>query len=257
MINSRKTSIDPINIDNWRWKPFLEITVKALSKFKVESFPIPPEFLDRKIIYELNSKKIEIKANTWACSTSKFYQVRCACIDAGPLASVMNLVITPLPCFDLPFFGADFVTLPSGHLLALDLQPAIKDDKLHTKDVWEKLIPIHQKWKALFPYGGKIPNEAEKFFSPGFLWSRLPLNNNSDDIIDKILIPAFEDYINLYIEIVIQSEKVNQYRQDLILDGQRSYMQYRAKKDPARGMLSRFFGKEWTESYIHEVLFKL
>ena len=42
-----------------------------------------------------------------------------------------------------------------------------------------------------------------------------------------------------------------------ILDGQKSYLNYRSKKDPARGMLTRYYGKDWTEKYIHNVLFKI
>jgi phycoerythrobilin:ferredoxin oxidoreductase len=39
--------------------------------------------------------------------------------------------------------------------------------------------------------------------------------------------------------------------------GQRRYVAYRAQKDRARGMLSRFHDKEWTRAYIHGVLFDL
>ena len=42
-----------------------------------------------------------------------------------------------------------------------------------------------------------------------------------------------------------------------ILNGQKRYMRYRAKKDPARGMLKSFFGNEWTENYINNILFDL
>jgi len=42
-----------------------------------------------------------------------------------------------------------------------------------------------------------------------------------------------------------------------VLNGQKKYMRYRAKKDPARGMLRGFFGNEWTESYINNILFDL
>jgi phycoerythrobilin:ferredoxin oxidoreductase len=42
-----------------------------------------------------------------------------------------------------------------------------------------------------------------------------------------------------------------------LLAGQKRYTRYRAEKDPARGMLSRFYGSEWTEAYIHDVLFDL
>jgi phycoerythrobilin:ferredoxin oxidoreductase len=37
----------------------------------------------------------------------------------------------------------------------------------------------------------------------------------------------------------------------------KKYTDYRAEKDPARGMLTRFHGSEWTEAYIHSVLFDL
>ena len=38
---------------------------------------------------------------------------------------------------------------------------------------------------------------------------------------------------------------------------QKSYANYRAEKDPARGMLTRLYGAEWTEEYIHGFLFDL
>mmetsp|Transcript_3348 Transcript_3348/g.5383 ORF Transcript_3348/g.5383 Transcript_3348/m.5383 type:complete len:95 (+) Transcript_3348:356-640(+) len=36
-----------------------------------------------------------------------------------------------------------------------------------------------------------------------------------------------------------------------------SYLKYRAEKDPARGMFTRMYGAEWTETYIHDFLFDL
>ena len=46
-------------------------------------------------------------------------------------------------------------------------------------------------------------------------------------------------------------------RSKKILIGQKKYMRYRAEKDPARGMLRGFFGNEWTERYINNILFDL
>ena len=79
------------------------------------------------------------------CATDKLRQVRCACVEAGTAASVLNFVINPSCRFDLPFFGADLVTLPNGHLLALDLQPVDKSDPEHTGPVWERLMPIFER----------------------------------------------------------------------------------------------------------------
>ena len=68
--------------------------------------------------------------------------------------------------------------------------------------------------------------------------------------------PAFNDYLNLYLA-GDEAEAVDDERQSKLLAGQRRYTDYRAEKDPARGMLTRFHGSEWTETYIHSVLFDL
>ena len=54
-----------------------------------------------------------------------------------------------------------------------------------------------------------------------------------------------------------EAEEVSQERSAELLAGQKRYTTYRAEKDPARGMLTRFHGSEWTEEYIHGVLFDL
>ena len=69
--------------------------------------------------------------------------------------------------------------------------------------------------------------------------------------------PAFRDYLNLYLDLVEMAEEVSPQRAVKLLKGQKRYLSYRAKKDPARAMLARFHGSQWTESYIHNVLFDL
>ena len=69
--------------------------------------------------------------------------------------------------------------------------------------------------------------------------------------------PAFRDYLHHYLELVEAAKPVSTARSQALLQGQKRYTAYRAEKDPARGMLSRFHGSEWTEAYIHGVLFDL
>ncbi len=254
---SRKSSLDPIAISQYQWLPFLNDAIESLSVFRTSPYPIHPDFLYKKEEIKYKEKTLETQAITWACSTKKIRQARAACIYAGELASVLNIVFSPFPHYELPFFGADFVTLPSGHLLALDLQPALKDDQIHNESVWPTLLKIHERWKDFFPSGGPIPKEAESFFSPAFLWTRLPLGSEGDQIISEHLRPAFQEYLQFYVELIKDSKTVSKERSLKILSGQKSYINYRAKKDPARGMLSRFFGNDWTERYINEVLFDL
>ncbi len=253
----RTSSLDPVQINGWRWQPFLDTAVKALAAMQPRPYPVPDQFLQKTGQTGSKAKPMPVTTATWACSTQKLRQVRCACVEAGAAASVLNFVINPSCQFDLPFFGADLVTLPNGHLLALDLQPVDKVDEQHTKPVWDRLIPIFERWRDELPGGGPIPEEAEPYFSPAFLWTRLPLGMEGDELIDRVVSQAFQDYLNLYLELVEEAEAVEEQRSTQLLAGQKRYTNYRAEKDPARGMLTRFYGSEWTESYIHDVLFDL
>ncbi len=257
MQRSRFNSLEPISIPEWRWSYFLNTTAQAFSIFKPSSYPIENKYLIRESSFGSGSHSEKVLLETWGFKTNKIRQARCACLKAGNIISVMNLVISPSNIYDLPFFGADFVTLPNGHLIALDLQPVMKNDSVHTQYVWNKLKPIHAKWQSLLPSGGNVPEEALDYFSPGFLWSRIPLGVEGDELIKKIVQPAFHEYLKLYLKIVIDAIEVTNERALTLLDGQRKYMHYRAKKDPARAMLKRFFGNEWTENYINYILFDL
>ncbi len=253
----RNNSLEPISISNWRWAYFLDETINAFSIFQPRPYPIENDFLFRESFFGSSSNPKKVVLETWGLKTKKIRQARCACLQADENTSVMNLVISPFNYFDLPFFGADFVTLPNGHLIALDLQPALKDDMIHTQYVSGKLKSIHENWQSKLPLGGDIPSQARKYFSQGFLWSRIPLGTEGDKLISKVIKPAFDDYLNLFLDLVTKAKRISPERSLKVLTGQKKYMQYRAEKDPARGMLRGFFGNLWTESYINNILFDL
>ena len=254
---NRNNSLEPVSICNWRWSYFLDVLIKKFSSFETSPYPINNDFLFRESLFGSSSNPKKVILETWGLKTKKIRQARCACLQAGDITSVMNLVISPLNNYDLPFFGVDFVTLPNGHLIALDLQPALKDDVVHTKYFLGKLKSIHTKWQSRLPYGGDIPLEARQYFSPAFLWSKIPLGKVGDNLISQIIKPAFNDYLNFFMDLVANAKSISPERSSRVLNGQKKYMRYRAKKDPARGMLSSFFGNMWTESYINNILFDL
>ena len=257
MCSLRSNSLDPVVLDEWRWHPFLEKTIKSFSLFNLKPCLIEDHFLniENNLGSNLNTKKVQ--NCTWMGKSSKLRMARAVCLEAPKIASVLNFVAVPFEKFDLPFLGADFVTLPNGHLIALDLQPALKNDIQHTEEVWDRLIPIQKHWQGMLPSGGSIPSEAKPYFSPGFLWTRIPLGMEGDQLISEVISNAYNDYLSLYIELVVKSEEVNNERSLEIFAGQKRYMRYRSEKDPARKMLRTFFGEEWAEDYINNVLFNL
>jgi phycoerythrobilin:ferredoxin oxidoreductase len=64
--------------------------------------------------------------------------------------------------------------------------------------------------------------------------------------------------LRIYLDFVEQAEPIHDpHELAAIEQAQLRYLRYRAEKDPARGMFTRFYGPEWTEEYIHGFLFDL
>ena len=114
MTAPQSCSLDQVRIPGWRWQPFLDHAVEMLQALEPAAYPVPEQFLQKTGSTGSKAQPVVVQTATWACQTNKLRQVRAACVEAGPAASVLNLVINPHCRFDLPFFGADLVTLPSA-----------------------------------------------------------------------------------------------------------------------------------------------
>ena len=44
----RKNSLDPVCINGWRWQPFLDTAVDALTSMQPKPYPVPEQFLQKR-----------------------------------------------------------------------------------------------------------------------------------------------------------------------------------------------------------------
>jgi len=236
------------------YQPFLDYAVELMQqRLSLEPYPIPTGFERKEITTGKGKRQETVLTTSHAFKTPKLRQIRAAHVQGGNSLQVLNFVIFPQLNYDLPFFGADLVTLPGGHLIALDMQPLFHDESYQQRYT-EPILPIFKKHSAYLPWGGDFPEEAKPFFSPAFLWTR----TQDTEVVQTRVFEAFKDYLQAYLDFVEQAEPQSD-RQLLenILASQKRYINYRATKDPARGMFTRFYGEEWTEEYIHGFLFDL
>jgi len=178
---------------------------------------------------------------------------------------VLNLVIFPAAHLDFPVWGADFVTLPGNkHLLLLDAQPmgdaAATDWSRGWKDWYEKY-----RVAETYPWGGDLPEKVQPYVSKYALWTRLgsaaaDAHDDSSavrkDPMEQIqgLMAAFEEHLDIYLDLLLEQQDVRSEVSPKE-NRQRDYIQYRLDNDPARPMLKRLYGEEWTEKVLHDVLF--
>ncbi|AFZ33866.1 phycoerythrobilin:ferredoxin oxidoreductase [Stanieria cyanosphaera PCC 7437] len=237
------------------YQPFLDYAIAILQeRLDLQPYPIPAGFESKEGMMGKGKKAEPVVTTSHAFQSSKLRQIRAAHVQGGNSLQVLNFVIFPHPIYDLPFFGADLVTLPGGHLIALDMQPLFRDDPDYQKKYTEPILPIFYKYQQSLEWGGDFPQEAQAFFSPAFLWTR----PQRTEIVQTIVFQAFCDYLQAYLDFVQVAQPVtDSQRLAEILAAQQRYLNYRAAKDPARGMFTRLYGEEWTEEYIHGFLFDL
>lgn len=237
------------------YQPFLDYAIALLQeRLDLQPYPIPDGFDRKQALTGKGKHQTDVLTTSYAVQSPKLRQIRAAHVQGGQALQVLNFVIFPRLNYDLPFFGADLVTLPGGHLIALDMQPLFRDDPTYQAKYTQPILPIFQAYQPHLPWGGDFPAEAQPFFSPAFLWTR----PQATETVETHVFSAFKDYLNAYLDFVAQAEPTTD-SQALreIEQAQLRYIRYRAEKDPARGMFTRFYGSEWTEEYIHGFLFDL
>ncbi len=236
------------------YQPFLNHAIGQLNdRLELTPYPIPEGFKTKSAIVGKGDRASTVLTESYGVQSKKLRQIRAAHVQGGAALQVLNFVIFPRLNYDLPFFGADLVTLPGGHLIAIDMQPLF-----HTPDYEAQyskpVMPIFEKYKALLPWGGDFPEEAKPFFSPAFLWTR----PTEPGALETHVFGAFKEYLNAYLTLVETAEPVTDPEKLAEIEAsQLKYLRYRSEKDPARGMFKRFYGEEWTEEYIHGFLFDL
>lgn len=237
------------------YKPFLDRAIATLqAKLDLEPYPIPSGFERKEGVMGKGKKQEPVLTTSYGFKSEKLRQIRAAHVEGGNSLQVLNFVIFPDLQYDLPFFGADLVTLPGGHLIAIDMQPLFARSKAYQAKYSEPIMAMFRKYQQDLPWGGDFPEEAKQYFSPAFLWTR----PSETEVVKDRVFAAFSDYLNAYLDFVERAEKITDRQQlSAIMAAQKSYANYRAEKDPARGMLARLYGAEWTEEYIHGFLFDL
>ncbi|MBW4618524.1 MAG: phycoerythrobilin:ferredoxin oxidoreductase [Cyanosarcina radialis HA8281-LM2] len=236
------------------YQPFLDYAIDYLrSRLELSDYPIPEGFASKAAITGKGKHQEEVLTTSYGWQSSQMRQIRAAHVQGGNALQVLNFVIFPRLNYDLPFFGADLVTLPGGHLIALDMQPLFHNEAYRAKYT-EPILPIFRAHQQHLEWGGDFPEEAQPFFSPAFLWTR----PKETEVVETQVFEAFKDYLHAYVDFVLQAVPITDPESlKKIEESQLRYLRYRAEKDPARGMFRRFYGEEWTEEYIHGFLFDL
>ena len=209
---------------------------------------VPDEFS------ECLSDNRKCKLNSWLWDVPGFHRWRVTRLDAGDRLQVLNSVAYPNYQSDMPIMGIDLLWFEKKQKLVaiLDFQPLLQD-----QEYFDRYFDGLKRLKECFSeFNSDLKSniyDPSKYFSPWTLFckgGKLEMEN--------ILPKVFNHFLKCYLRNLGLS-KVNQkkIRAEEIRLLHIDYDRYSAEKDPAHGLFSGFFGKEWSEKYMKEFLFPL
>tara|TARA_Y100000589_G_scaffold174132_1_gene165241 strand:- start:128 stop:889 length:762 start_codon:yes stop_codon:yes gene_type:complete len=242
--------------NEWRWAKFQRYIIYKLNHYDFQEYKIPSEYSYRKTTYGARQKNEDVILFTWGGKNERINFCRSVCIHSTAYC-VLNFLIIPNIKYNIPFFGIDFVSLPNYHLIVMDFQPSLHISKQFDKDLLKELSTIKDDFHQKVPMAAKMSEQIAEFFSPGVIWSKLPKEEISENLISNNLYPTFQKYLDLYLNILFQEKEVDLEVKKKLIIGQSNYLKYRKAKDPARPMLKVLFGETFTESLINNLLFKI
>ncbi|CAM9737232.1 unnamed protein product [Choristocarpus tenellus] len=234
------------------YMPFMEHMLNVLAESFGEMTVTP--LADRLAFAENTDKKARILSMTFTCQEIR--KVRLTYFDGGSKVQVLNAVIYPDVSLDLPILGIDLITFGKKHLAGMDFQPLF-DDEAYRKRISNTLSPVKAKYPEFAQKMSSRFYDSAQFFSEEMLFGRY----EDSSIITTRLLPAFKEYLSLYVAELKEANRVggdpSQEGCERVLDRQRAYDQYNAQRDPAHGLFVNYFGQEWSDAFMDDFLFEL
>ncbi len=177
------------------YDPFLAEAIALLEQhLDLSPYPIPAGFESKSAVTGKGKRQATATTTSYGACTPKLRQIRAAHVQGGEALQVLNFVIFPQLNYDLPFFGADLVTLPGGHLIALDMQPLFQDEAYQAKYSQPVMEMFHQ-YQRTCPGAATFQKKRRHFsLRPSYgLGQRI-----SADVRNPCFLRHFEDYLKAY-----------------------------------------------------------
>jgi len=187
-------------------------------------------------------KKEDLVIKNTMYKTPKLRKVHLELAELDKL-KILHSVFFPDPNYNIPIFGCDIVATDKVVTAAIvDISPVSGFDK------WDDVKEISNE----FNIGEKreLPSWGGEIFSPYCKFMRLTEDIDMANFYCLVL-----NYLGIYCKTVASAEKGSMEDAYKRYQDQCKYCDQQRKNDKTRGILEKWFDKEWVDHYIDEVLF--
>lgn len=198
------------------------------------------------------SQRSNSTIRSWLWNVPGFRRWRVTRLDAGDSLQVLNSVAYPEPSLDHPILGIDLLWFGSRQKLVavLDFQPLLQDPDYMERH-FGGLKELHQRFPDLSGEETMRSFDPHQYFSPWLLFCR-----GGAEQATQSLPSAFKAFLDCFWQMHDDSAaKSSQLSVEQVANLQVAYDRYSAERDPAHGLFTSHFGKDWSDRFLREFLF--
>ena len=189
---------------------------------------------------------------SWLWKVPGFRRWRVTRLDAGESLQVLNSVAYPDYSFDHPLMGVDLLWFGARQKLVavLDFQPLVQDPDYLNRH-FDGLKDLNARFPDLSGEETMRSFDPNQYFSSWLLFCR-----GGSEQAETSLPPAFSSFLKAYWSLHDEaSTSSSSLAPEDVQSLQENYDIYSAERDPAHGLFTSHFGKEWSDRFLHEFLF--
>lgn len=189
---------------------------------------------------------------SWLWQVPGFRRWRVTRLDAGDSLQVLNSVAYPDFDLDHPLMGIDLLWFGARQKLVavLDFQPLVQDQDYLDRH-FDGLKDLNARFPDLNGEETMRSFDPNQYFSSWLLFCR-----GGSEQADTSLPKAFSAFLNAYWSLHDEASKESSsIAPEDVERLQNAYDVYSAERDPAHGLFTSHFGKDWSNRFLHEFLF--
>jgi 15,16-dihydrobiliverdin:ferredoxin oxidoreductase len=198
------------------------------------------------------SRQRKSSIQSWLWKVPGFRRWRVTRLDAGESLQVLNSVAYPDYTLDHPLMGVDLLWFGARQKLVavLDFQPLVQDPDYLNRH-FDGLKDLNARFPDLSGEETMRSFDPNQYFSSWLLFCR-----GGSEQAETSLPPAFSSFLKAYWNLHDEaSTSSSSLSPEDVQSLQENYDIYSAERDPAHGLFTSHFGKEWSDRFLHEFLF--
>ena len=251
-----RSSIDPTYAGNgpyymafWEWQ--MDFIKEHLTNLRA----VPTVSSSGRDMTYVENTENHNRMHTIQFRSDEYELIRMTLLDAGNKTQVFTSLWYPDPKYNLPLLGVDFLLFNNvKHVCISDFQPIQDTESEHDQSYEHLMEPIRAQFPSLQGKMTKRFYDENQHFSSQMLLAR----QDDPDIVQQMMqhdLPqAFQGYLRTHVNLV-KSTTPQPARADEIRARYSVYDQYSSARDPAHGLLTRYFGQEFADEYVYDILF--